>query len=176
MTPGRRIALFWGVGAAAALGGAGLALWRLRPTAPAEQAVAQLFALSLPDPDGREQHLGQWQGKVLVVNFWATWCPPCVEEMPDLQRIRNEYVARGVEVVGIGIDSPDKIRRFRDQQGLTLPLLVAGFSGSELAQSLGNQVAAMPYTVVIDRGGRVAQRKLGRIQDAELRQWLDRLV
>jgi peroxiredoxin len=176
MTSGRRLALFWGVGAAAAIGGAGLALWRLRPSAPAESAVAQLFALSLPDPDGREQHLGQWQGKVLVVNFWATWCPPCVDEMPDLQRIRDDYAARGVEVVGIGIDNPNKIRSFRDRHGLTLPLLIAGFGGNELAAALGNQVAAMPYTVVIDRSGRVVQRKLGRLQDAELRRWLDQVV
>jgi peroxiredoxin len=173
VTAGRRIALFWGAGALAALVGAGAALWRLRPSAPAEQAVAELFAQTLPDPDGQPQPLSQWQGRVLVVNFWATWCPPCVEEMPDLQKVRDAYADRGVEVLGIGIDNANKIRAFRDQHGIGFPLLVAGFGGQELARSLGNQVAAMPYTAVIDRSGRVVHRKLGRVRAEELERWLD---
>jgi peroxiredoxin len=165
---------------AAALAGlvaAGLGAWlshrRLQPAAPADAVAAQLFAASFPDADGQPQALVQWRGQLLVVNFWATWCPPCVEEMPDLQAVRDAYRGRGVEVIGIGIDNSDKVRAFRDRLGLRLPLLVAGAGGSELGQALGNRTGALPYTVLVDRDGSVAQRKLGRIAPSELRQWLD---
>jgi thiol-disulfide isomerase/thioredoxin len=170
----------WLALALAALAAGGLGAWlsarRLAPGPAPDEAVGALFAQALPDADGAMQPLSQWRGRVLVVNFWATWCPPCVEEMPDLQEIRDEYRGRGVEVVGIGIDNADKIRAFRDRMQLRLPLLVAGASGSELGQALGNRVGALPYTALIDRNGRVVQRKLGQIKPAELRQWLDAQV
>jgi peroxiredoxin len=159
-------------GAAAALG-AWLSARRLAPAPVAEQAVEALFAQTLPDADGTPQPLAQWRGKLLVVNFWATWCPPCVEEMPDLQAVRDAYRDRGVEIVGIGIDNADKIRSFRDRMNLRLPLLVAGAGGSQMGQALGNVAGALPYTALIDRRGRVVQRKLGQIKPAELRLWLD---
>jgi thiol-disulfide isomerase/thioredoxin len=117
--------------------------------------------------------MAQWRGKLLVVNFWATWCAPCVEEMPDLERVRRAYLDRNVEIVGLGIDNAAKIRTFRDELKLTLPLLVAGAGGSELGRLLGNLAGALPYTVLIDPSGRVVQRKLGQIKPAELQQWLD---
>ncbi|MCS6944524.1 MAG: TlpA disulfide reductase family protein [Sutterellaceae bacterium] len=160
----------------AAGAGAGLALWRLQSEAAASQASATLFGLTLPDADGRPQTLAQWRGRPLVINFWATWCAPCVEEMPDLQRVRDEYHARGVEIIGLGIDTAYRIRAFRDDLGLTLPLLVAGAQGSELARALGNSAGALPYTVLIAADGRVVQRRLGRIKPEELRRWLDTQV
>lgn len=161
------------VAALAAGAGAGLALWRLQGEAPAPEASAALFGLTLPDPDGRPQALAQWRGRPLVINFWATWCAPCVEEMPDLQRVRDEYRARGVEIVGLGIDTADRIRAFRDDLRLTLPLLAAGAQGSEIARAFGNTAGALPYTVLIAADGRVVQRRLGRIKPEELRRWLD---
>ncbi|MCU0949931.1 MAG: TlpA family protein disulfide reductase [Burkholderiaceae bacterium] len=153
--------------------GAWLSTRRVAPTPVADRATEALFAASFPDADGTVQALSQWRGKLLVVNFWATWCPPCVEEMPDLQAARDDYRARGVEIIGIGIDNADKIRAFRDRMKLTLPLLVAGAGGSELGRTLGNQAGALPYTALIDRDGQVVQRKLGQIKPAELRAWLD---
>jgi len=165
------LALLAGGGAAAL--GAWLSARRLAPAPVADTAVQTLFAQTFPDADGAPQALAQWRGRVLVVNFWATWCPPCVEEMPDLQAVRDEYHGRGVEIIGIGIDSAEKIRAFRDRMNLRLPLLVAGAGGSQMGQALGNAVGALPYTALIDRQGRVAQRKLGQIKPAELRLWLD---
>jgi peroxiredoxin len=165
------LALLAGGGAAAL--GAWLSARRLAPAPVPDAAVEVFFAQTFPDADGTPQPLAQWRGRVLVVNFWATWCPPCVEEMPDLQAVRDEYRGRGVEVVGIGIDNAEKIRAFRDRMNLRLPLLVAGAGGSQMGQALGNLSGALPYTVLIDRDGRVAQRKLGQIKPAELRQWLD---
>lgn len=160
-----------GVGAAGA--GAWLSARRLEPAPTSDLETAALFASTFPDADGTPQPIAQWREKLLVVNFWATWCPPCVEEMPDLQRVRDEYRGRGVEVIGIGIDSAERIRDFRERLRLSLPLLVAGAAGSELGQALGNRAGALPYTVLVDRQGRVVQRKLGQIKPAELRSWLD---
>lgn len=173
----RRQALALGTTAVVATGAGAWVAWRrLAPVGAASDAVETLFAQSFPDADGQLQPMAQWRGRILVVNFWATWCAPCVEEMPDLQRARDAYRARNVEIVGLGIDAPAKIKAFRDDLKLTLPLLVAGAGGSELGRLLGNQVGALPYTVLIDPSGQVVQRKLGQIKPAELKAWLDAQV
>jgi peroxiredoxin len=134
------------------------------------------FAESFNDLDGQPMAMARWKDRIVVLNFWATWCPPCVEEMPDLQRVHDEYSARGVTVVGLGIDSPSALKRFRDEYLLSLPLFAAGAGGSELGRALGNPSGALPYTVVIDRKGRIVQARLGQVRPAELRRWLDAQV
>jgi peroxiredoxin len=138
----------------------------------ADPAAAAFFAQRFADADGTERALADYRGKLLVVNFWATWCAPCVEEMPDLQMVRDEVAAKGVEVLGIGIDNAKNIVAFRDKLGIRFPLFVAGAGGSELGRTLGNQAGALPFTVLISRDGRIVQRKLGPIKPAELRLWL----
>lgn len=159
-------------GGALALG-AGVALWRGSARRPRTTDTDQLFSSTFPDADGNPYALSHWRGSLLVVNFWATWCAPCVEEMPTLNRIRSEYRSRGVEVIGLGIDNADKIRAFRDRYAIKLPLLVAGAGGSELARGLGNTAGVLPYTVLISRSGAIERRHVGQIQAAELRSWLD---
>ena len=168
----RASVIFLATGLVAAALGAGIHWWRTEP-APATDPAAALFAASFPDADGTMQPLAQWQGRPLVVNFWATWCPPCVEEMPDLQKVRDEYRDRGVEVIGIGIDSAGRIVAFRDRHRLSLPLLVAGAGGSELNRALGNTGSALPYTVLIGREGRLRERHLGQVRPEQLRQWIE---
>lgn len=157
----------------ALLAGAAVAWWRMAPSAPAEAAVATLFAQRFTDADGTERSLGSWRGKTLIVNFWATWCAPCVEEMPDLQAVRDEYAARDVEVLGIGIDSARNITAFRDKLQIRFPLLVAGAGGSDLGRVLGNQAGVLPFTVLVTPDGRIVQRKIGQVKPAELRLWLN---
>lgn len=164
------------VAAAAAAAGAGVSAWRSRNAARDAAAVQALFALTLPDAGGTPQALSQWQGRPLVVNFWAPWCAPCVEEMPDLQRIRDEYGPRGVEVIGVGIDTAARIRQFRDDHRITLPLLVAGADGTRIGDQLGNTAGVLPYTVFVDARGLVADRKVGRIRPEHVREWLDSLL
>jgi thiol-disulfide isomerase/thioredoxin len=172
MTRNQTLLAFMATAAIAAGAGAGMA-WLRTAAAPAATAAVALFSSTFDDADGRPQPIAQWQGRPLVVNFWATWCPPCVEEMPDLQRIRDEYRGRGVEIIGVGIDNADRIREFRDRLGLTLPLLVAGAGGTEVGRELGNQAGVLPYTVLVAHDGKVVQRKVGRVNPRELRAWLD---
>ncbi len=169
----RTLLAFFVTAAIAVAAGAGVAWMRVAPQPAAAADATALFASTLDDADGQPQPLAQWKGHPLVVNFWATWCPPCVEEMPDLQRIRDEYRARGVEVIGVGIDNAAKIREFRDRLGITLPLLVAGFGGTELGRALGNQAGVLPYTVLVSHDGKVVQRKVGQVKPTELRAWLN---
>jgi peroxiredoxin len=152
---------------------AGLVVALLQHSSGVNRSAAPFFAKTFPDLDGRPEAMARWQGRLVVVNFWATWCAPCVEEMPDLQRVHDEYRERGITVVGLGIDAPAALRRFRDEHRLSLPLYAAGADGSELGRALGNASGALPYTVLVDRNGRIVQARLGQIRPAELRRWLE---
>lgn len=164
------------VGGAAVALGAGMAWWRTEADPVAAISTEPLFAAAFPDASGTAQPLQQWRNRVLVVNFWATWCAPCVEEMPDLQAARERFARQGVEIIGIGIDSAENIRRFRDKLGLKLPLLVAGLGGSELNRALGNDAGVLPYTVLIDREGKVRARHVGQIRRKQLDGWIERTL
>ena len=148
--------------------------WRQLPSpVPAQVDARHVFDRVYPGADGSPIALAQWRGQMVVLNFWATWCAPCVDEMPELERVHRDYAARGAVVVGVGVDNATAIRAFRDNLKLTMPLLVAAVDGSQLARELGNPAAALPYTVLIDRDGRIVAARLGRIHEAELRRWLD---
>lgn len=172
MSPRQRFVAFALVGLLGLAAGLGVAWWR-HAERGATPSAAPLFQASFPDVMGQEQALAQWKGRLLVVNFWATWCPPCVKEMPDLQAVSQEYRERGVTVVGLAIDNAKAVAVFREQHGITLPLLVAGAGGSELGRLLGNQAGALPYTILIDRKGRIVQSRMGQVDAAQLRLWLD---
>ena len=125
--------------------------------------VEALFAASFPDQQGATQSLGQWRGKVLVVNFWATWCPPCREEMPELSAFQEQYRSRNVVVLGISTDDVAKIRDFTKESPTNYPLLAGDFEAMRLAESLGNNKGILPYTVLIRRDGSIAGAYLGRV-------------
>ncbi|MFJ4289327.1 TlpA family protein disulfide reductase [Cupriavidus sp. NPDC089707] len=144
------------------------------PRAASDQAVEAFFQTRLPDPAGTELDLGKLRGKTLVVNFWAPWCGPCVEEMPELTALHEEYKNRQVEFVGIGIDSASNIQQFTKKVPVAYPLAVAGFAGTELSRNFGNSAGGLPYTVVINPDGSVKYRKMGRVTAEELRAVLPR--
>lgn len=158
---------------ALALGFGGFGAWmatRRHSLGSADAAAIDLLhGLTLPDASGRPLALASLRGRPTLVNFWATWCPPCVEEMPELSSFDGEFRARGLQIVGIGIDSAPNIREFSNKTPMSYPLLVAGASGLELVRRFGNTSGALPFTVVIDAGGRVTSRTLGRFRAAELR-------
>ena len=148
---------------------------RFQPAPPADTAVGALMQLSLADPNGKQQKLSQWQGKVLLVNFWATWCPPCVAEMPELQQLQTERQSKGLQIVGIGIDSPTNIREFSEKHKISYPLLVGGLQGTEVSRSFGNETGGLPFTVLIGADGSVKQAYMGRLDMQKVRADLDSL-
>ncbi len=134
----------------------------------APEHVARLFATQLDDPAGKPQPFAQWQGKTLVVNFWATWCPPCREEMPAFSRLAEKYRDRGVQFVGISIDNADNVRRYLQEENIAYPLLIGGSDAIQLSADLGNAAQAMPFTVIFSPDGKIVERKLGTYKEEEL--------
>lgn len=173
--PGRRTLLAGGVALAAIALGAGTAYLR-RGDSDATRDGAAVLALVLPDAEGRQQALAQWRGKVLVVNFWATWCAPCREEMPRFVAAQARDGAKGVQFVGIAVDDAGKVRSYIKEVGLNYPALIGGYGAIELSKTLGNDLAALPFTIVVDRQGRVAHTQLGPVNAARLDELLGRLL
>lgn len=155
--------------------GVGIAGYQLgQDQAPADGF--QVLKLQLADADGRPQGMQQWDGKVLVVNYWATWCPPCLEEMPGFSRLQQQYSAKGIQFIGIGIDTPDKIRHFRDSAKISYPLLVGGMDVVSSSVELGNKHQALPFTAIFDGQRRLTAVKLGRWQEADIERELQGLI
>jgi thiol-disulfide isomerase/thioredoxin len=162
----REVLILGGAGLAAAAGGflAGPALLRLGGNAEAEA----LRAASFGDLEGKPRRLAEWQGRILVCNFWATWCAPCREEIPMLVAARQKYAGFGVEIVGIAIDNASKVRQFSSTLNISYPILLAEADGLDLMRRLGNTGGGLPYTVVADRQGIPIHRKLGALKAPEL--------
>jgi thiol-disulfide isomerase/thioredoxin len=139
------------------------------PSAPQTAAVANLFNMTLADLKEQPQPLAQWKGKPLLVNFWATWCAPCVEEMPELSALHTELAGKSVHVLGIGIDSPSSLREFSLKLPVSYPLYVGGMGGSELTRQFGNQAGGLPFSVLISADGQVRKTYLGRLNMQEVR-------
>jgi len=146
-----------------------ISAWRYIPATPDSSEVANLFAHKLEDVAKRKHSLASYQGKILVVNFWATWCAPCVEEMPELVELQSEFDPSKLQVLGMSIDSPSNVKEFAEKHNITYPLLLAGVLGTELARSFGNQAGGLPFTVLITPSGAVKKTYLGRLNMAELR-------
>lgn len=164
---------YWLLAGLALLAGIAVSLYINSP-APAKQGSSdiRLEQIKLPDLDGNLQPLAQWQGKLLLVNFWATWCPPCREEMPLFVSMRNKYKKKGFEVVGISIDSVQEVRMFRDSLGIDFPLLDGEKDGLSLMATLGNRLGALPYSVLFDRNGNPVHYKSGEFKRDELQKLL----
>jgi thiol-disulfide isomerase/thioredoxin len=143
---------------------------------PANVDPAALYAATFRDRAGLPQPLGRYQGKVLVLNFWATWCAPCREEMPAFARLRSRWAARNVEFVGLANDDPAKVERFARGLGITFPLLTGGAEVDELARRLGDAQGLLPFTVVLDPGGAVLMQKVGAYTEAALESELARRI
>lgn len=137
--------------------------------AAAGSPVAALFQQQMKDGKGVQQALAQWQGKALVVNFWATWCGPCVEEMPELSALQGEQTGKNLQIIGIGIDSPSNIAEFAEKHKIAYPVYVGGMDGTNLSRQLGNAHGGLPFTVLIGADGQVKKTYLGRLKFDQLR-------
>jgi len=132
-------------------------------------ATGGIWTLRFPRPQGGELVLAQLRGAPLLLNFWATWCPPCVREMPALDRVHREFAPRGLAVVGLAIDAPTPVREFLVRTPVGYPIGLAGFEGTELSRRLGNDRGALPFSVLFGADGAIRQRKLGEATEDDLR-------
>lgn len=172
------ILIFAVVGAAA---GVWLGGW-LRPSAPLPpvRSAAPALALGaqrphtrLPDLDGRIQSLSDWDGKLVLLNFWASWCAPCREEMPLLDRTQQRLAANGLQVIGIAVDSADATRAFLADFPVAYPILVDDpDSGGDVSTRFGDNRGVLPYTVLIGRDGRILAQRFGNFSESGLQAWL----
>ena len=167
MNRGLQTAIFLLVAAFA--GFAGYYFNRSSLTAPATADAGQkLLQAPFADLNGKPQMLAQRRGRVLIVNFWATWCAPCREEIPALMRVNRKYASNGVELVGIALDNATKVLIYSKEMSMDYLLLIAGAQTLELGKDLGNQAGVLPYTVVLDRRGKVAYAHAGALTEATL--------
>ena len=198
----RRSAGRWLLGGAAAAALAAGAAWRLSSDAlgpPARQGptqdppatpeaagpattdpasatqVADIWRLRLEKPEGGELALASLRGQPLLMNFWGSWCPPCVAEMPELDQFARESAAAGWRVLGLAVDNPKAVRAFLAQHPVGYTIALAGFEGAGLSRLLGNTQGGLPFTVAFNRQGEVFRQKAGQVRLAELRQWAQAL-
>jgi len=153
-------------GAAAVLLGAWLGWAQLQPSASAASDI--LWRTELTDLTGKPFSLATLKGKPVVINFWATWCGPCKEEMPDFQKLAASELGKSVKIVGIGIDNAANMQAFSKTLGISYTLLEGGPGGLDLIKALGNEVGGLPFTLVIDPSGKTVLTRLGRISYEEL--------
>lgn len=169
------------VAAAALAGGVGAAWWRQRAAgsvvaesgsaAGATAADAGVWGLQWPSPAGGVVSMADFKGKKVLVNFWATWCPPCVEELPLINDFHRSHAASGWQVVGLAVDKVDAVQAFLRRMPLDFPVGMAGASGAELARSWGNLTGGLPFSVALSGDGAIVARKLGRLTSQDLRVW-----
>lgn len=154
---------------------AGVALQhRLAASRPA--TVVTLPTLTLVDLDNHPQALSAWQGKVVMLNFWASWCEPCREEIPALNRLQQQYGGQGLQIIGIAIDDAEPIRQFQAALPMGYPVLLAAGQGIGLMERLGNRFGVLPYTVLFDRQGKMMQQHAGALSQPEAEALLQPLL
>ena len=152
----KHVALF--VTAAVIALSAGIYTERLIVAAP---EPANLPEFVLVDTAGVSRSSSEWKGKILIVNFWATWCPPCLKEIPEFIALQREYGEKGVQFVGIAVEGKDPVEKFAAMMGINYPLLVAEEEGIALSLQMGNVIGALPFSVVVDRYGKITHTHPG---------------
>ena len=171
----RRNILYIGAAATAALAGAGAAWLKYEPqkltTGQTTAVQDALWAMSFDSPDGQPQPMSSFRGKPLLLNFWATWCPPCVEELPLLDAFYQDQKARGWQVLGLAVDQPSAVRKWLQAKPLSFAVGMAGLGGTELSKSLGNISGGLPFTTVFGASGALLHRKTGKVSQDDLKQW-----
>ncbi len=166
MTSRREASLLLGAGILAA--GAGV-FFGPRLTDLLQPAdTSALRSSPFTDLAGKKRTLDDWRGRILVVNFWATWCPPCREEIPALVLAREKLLPSGVEFIGIAVDQAAKVSEFTASVPISYPVLVSGSAALDLMRKLGNPSGGLPFTIVLDRNGALVHRNLGIVTQAKI--------
>ena len=149
--------------------GAGILVKRLNSAAPVlENKRDTLPAFTLPDVSGKQHSSSEWQGRVLVINFWATWCPPCREEIPDFIALQKNLGEKGLQFIGIAIEELQPVAEYLQNMDDNYPMLIAGDNGVGLSIRMGNLLQAVPFTIVVNRQGQIVHRQPGEFSREDL--------
>ena len=167
----RRSAVY--AGAAALAAGAGYGWWTHRLAPPA--ADPAFWGATLETPSGDPLALRSLFGQPLLVNFWATWCPPCVEELPLLEAFYQDHRSRGWQLLGIAIDQPSAVRSWLQRSPLSFPIVLGGLEGSQMGRHLGNATGGLPFSLLFSVSGEILERKTGQLSKGDLQAWAARL-
>lgn len=133
------------------------------------QADDTLPTFAFPDTEEKTHNISEWSGKTLVVNFWATWCQPCLKEIPEFMQLQTQFAAKNVQFIGIAIDELAAVASFKETAKMNYPVLVAGeWEGFNLSQQLGNSANTVPYTVVVNPAGQIIYRHAGAVKKEDL--------
>ena len=168
----RRVAMYAGVAALAAIGGVGVAWKRQELGAISPEVLNSFWAAEFDTPAGESLSMKSLQGRPLVINFWATWCTPCIEEMPLIDAFFRENESKGWQVLGLAIDQPSRVRQFLTQFPVNYKIGLAGLNGTELGKLLGNDVGGLPFTVVLNADGQLILSKLGKLTANDIKKWV----
>lgn len=162
-----------GAALAAVVAGAGVSWWRLRPADVAAGAEEALWGMQFDQPAGGSLAMASLRGKPLLVNFWATWCPPCIEELPMLNDFYAQNSVKGWQVLGLAVDQPSAVRGFLARRPLQFPIAMAGLGGVELSKLLGNSAGGLPFTIIFRADGSIFDKKIGKVSSQNLATWRD---
>ena len=171
----RRTLTYTAAATIAGLAGVGAAWLKYTPQklTPTQTSAAEeaLWALNFKTPDGQLRAMNSFRGRPLLLNFWATWCPPCIEELPLLDAFYQEHKGSGWQVLGLAVDQPSAVRKWLQAKPLSFAVGMAGLTGTELSKSLGNLAGGLPFTVAFGASGALLVRKTGKVSKDDLKQW-----
>ncbi len=146
-------------------------------------SMTDMLLIGLPRPefkmkdmDGRLRKISEWDGKIIVLNFWASWCPPCRNELPGFIELQKKYADQGLQFIGIAVDIPENVRQFMQQIPLNFPTLVDEVEAMKIAGIYGNTLGALPYTVIIDRSGKIVFTHTGELKQSQAEKLISSLL
>lgn len=163
--------------AAIIAGAAGLlAQLSFNATPPPAVSTSSLLITQLPDLSGQPHKLSEWQGKILILNFWATWCPPCLAEIPEFIALQKQYADKNVQFIGVAVDEKQAVIDYHATAKINYPILIAGDMGIEISKTWGNTSESVPFTVIINPHGEIIYRQLGEINRQKLVEVIQPLI